>query len=451
MDRARIPDASAVQRLISAGDLKGLDAALESLHPADIAEMFEKLEINEQTLVLKRLGTERAAEVLTVVDESSGQALLRLLSDREVVSLLGEMPSDDAVDIISSLPPEKSRKIKTLLSGLEWGRLRELLEFEEDTAGGIMEVESLAVREHATIQDAIALVREKADTVENVQKIYVVDDNDVLRGAVAVLDLLRYPPEKRVSEIMMTNVISVPVDMDQEEVANLFGKYDEFALPVLDRRGRLIGRITVDDIIDVIEEETSEDIARIAGTNEEEIGETSPMRISRSRLPWLIAGMMGGILNAILMSRFEVPLQTIFALTFFIPLLMGTAGNIGSQAAIVVVRELALGEINLVHTGRRILKELEVALLNGLILGFMLFAVVYFWRQDIGLGVLLWVSLVLVIFVAAFVGAAMPLLFHRLKIDPAIATGPFVTVSNDIIGLVIYMALAAYYISLIHR
>lgn len=316
---------------------------------------------------------------------------------------------------------------------------------------GIMEVESLAVREHATIQDAIALVREKADTVENVQKIYVVDDNDVLRGAVAVLDLLRYPPEKRVSEIMMTNVISVPVDMDQEEVANLFGKYDEFALPVLDRRGRLIGRITVDDIIDVIEEETSEDIARIAGTNEEEIGETSPMRISRSRLPWLIAGMMGGILNAILMSRFEVPLQTIFALTFFIPLLMGTAGNIGSQAAIVVVRELALGEINLVHTGRRILKELEVALLNGLILGFMLFAVVYFWRQDIGLGVLLWVSLVLVIFVAAFVGAAMPLLFHRLKIDPAIATGPFVTVSNDIIGLVIYMALAAYYISLIHR
>ncbi len=426
-----------------------MDAVLEPLHPADIADVLQHLDSADQVLLLKRLGTERAAEVLTEIDEFSGQALLKLLSDREVVSLLGEMPSDDAVDIISSLPPEKSEKIESLLPDEEREKFQELLEFDEDTAGGIMEVESLSIPEEATIQDAIALVRSEADDIENIQKIFVVDGNGLLKGVVAVLDLIRYEPERRVSDVMTVDPITVPVDMDQEEVANLFGKYDEFTLPVVDGAGKLIGRITVDDIIDVLEEEASEDIAHIAGTREDEIGNPSPIRISRSRLPWLIAGLIGEILNAILMSRYEVSLQTAVTLAFFIPLLMGTAGNIGSQAAVVVVRELALGEIDMYHSGRRIFKELIVALLNGFVLGFLLFAIVYLWRRDPGLGALLWVSLLSVMFVAAFIGASVPLLLNRLKVDPAIATGPFITVSNDIIGLAIYMTLATYYVSLI--
>jgi magnesium transporter len=447
MDQARAPDIEQVQRLLEQGDHAALDALFEPLHPADIADVLQQLESDGQVLILKRLGNERAAEVLTEVDEFSGQALLTLLSDHEVVSLLGEMPSDDAVDIITSLPPEKSEKIESMLPQVERDRLKDLLEFEEDTAGGIMEVEAIAINVGAAIGDAIAQVRKHADQIENIQKIFVVDENGLLKGTIGVLDLIIYPPDKRVSEIMDEDPISVPVDMDQEHVAAMFGKYDVFSLPVVDGAGRLIGRITVDDIIDVMEEEASEDIAHIAGTREEEIGDPSPIRISRSRLPWLVGGLIGGLLNALLMSHYEVPLQTTVILAFFIPLLMGMAGNIGIQAAVVVVRELALGEIDLKHTGRRILKELEVALLNGIILGILLFTIVFLWQQDPGLGALIGLSLVMVIFVAAFIGSSVPLLLHRLKIDPAIATGPFITVSNDIIGLAIYMTMATYYVS----
>ena len=447
MDRHQIPDAATIGRLIEEEKFDLLDTVLEKLHEADIADLLQDLDSQHQVLLLKRLGTERAAEVLTEIDEFSGQALLQLLTDREVVSLLGEMPSDDAVDIIANLPPDKSEKIEAMLPAEDREKIQELLEFDEDTAGGIMEFENLTVGEKATISDAITRVRESADELENVQKIYVVDGNGVLKGAITVLDLVLHPPGTQVTEVMETHLITVPVEMDQEEVAGMFGKYDEFTLPVVDEGNRLIGRILVDDIIDVMEEEASEDIAHIAGTREEDIGDPSPIRISRSRLPWLVAGLAGGILNAVLMSYYEVPLQTTVTLAFFIPLLMGMAGSIGIQAAVVVVRELALGEIDIYHSGRRVLKELIVALLNGFVLGFLLFAIIYIWRQDVGLGVLLWVSLFCVMFVAAFIGASVPLLLNRLKIDPAIATGPFITVSNDILGLMIYMTLTTYYIT----
>ncbi len=447
MDQERLPDIERVRQLIERRDYGALDELFEPLHPADIADVLQQLDGSHQVLILKRLGNERAAEVLTEVDEFSGQALLTLLSDHEVVSLLGEMSSDDAVDIISSLPPEKSEKIESMLPQVERERLKDLLAFEEDTAGGIMEVEAIAVGIGATIGDAISQVRKHAEDIENIQKIFVVDEKGLLKGSIGVLDLIIHTPDKKVSEIMIEDPISVPVDMDQEHVAALFGKYDVFSLPVVDGAGRLIGRITVDDIIDVMEEEASEDIAHIAGTREEEIGDPSPIRISRSRLPWLVGGLVGGMLNALLMSYYEVPLQTTVILAFFIPLLMGMAGNIGIQAAVVVVRELALGEIDLKHTGRRVLKELEVALLNGIVLGIILFTIVFLWRQDPGLGGLIGLSLVIVVFVAAFIGSSVPLLLHRLKIDPAIATGPFITVSNDIIGLAIYMSMATYYVS----
>jgi magnesium transporter len=450
MDGERIPDIEEVRHILEREDYEALDSLLEPLHPADIADALQQLEGDQQVLILKRLGNERAAEVLTEVDEFSGQALLTLLTDSEVVSLLGEMPSDDAVDIITSLPPEKSEKIEAMLPQDERDRLKDLLEFDEDTAGGIMEVETLAIKVGAAISDAIAQVRMHADEIENIQKIYVVDENGLLKGAVEVLDLIIHAPDRKVSDIMDEDPISVPVELDQEQVAAMFGKYDVFTLPVVDGEGKLIGRITVDDIIDVMEEEASEDIARIAGTREEEIGDPSPIRISRTRLPWLVVGLIGGILNALLMSYYEVPLQTTVILAFFIPLLMGMAGSIGIQAAVVVVRELALGEIDLKHTGRRVLKELTVALLNGIVLGILLFGIVFLWQQDPGLGGLLGLSLVIVMFVAAFIGASVPLLLHRLKIDPAIATGPFITVSNDIIGLAIYMTMATYYISHIH-
>jgi magnesium transporter len=449
MDTFENEDTRRVVKFIDAGDAQALSDLLEPLHAADVADILHRLDDQRKILLLKQLGNERAAEVLTAVDEKSGKVLLELLTDREVVSLLGEMPSDDAADILSTLSAEKSEQIKSLLPHEDLKKLHELLEFGEDTAGGIMEAEKLAVREDAAIRDAIHLVRLQADEIENIQKVYVVSDRGVLMGAVDLLDLILYEPDTRIVEVMKQNIISVPATMDQEEVAGLFARYDVFTLPVVNKDGVLIGRITVDDIIDVMEEEASEDLAKLVGTDENEIGETSPIRISRSRLPWLIGGMIGEILNAVLISRYEVPIHTVVTLVFFIPLLIGTAGNMGSQAAVVVVREIALKEIDLRRKWRRIFKELQVAFINGLVLGAILFGFVYLWRQDTGLGILLWASLLSVISVAALMGSSVPLVLERLKVDPAIATGPFVSVSNDIIGLAIYLSFATIYLSMI--
>jgi magnesium transporter len=435
-----------VREMVARKDVAGLSAMMGPLHAADVADVLEELEDVERVFVLKTLGTEKAAEVLTEVDERSGQALLHLLTDNEVVSLLAEMPSDDAVDIIASLPPDKSKQIHALLPTQDRERLKELLQFEEDTAGGIMELESVAVTEQSTIGDAVTVVRTMADEIENLQNVYVVDDEGRLLGKVPVLELLLHDADEKVSDVMKENVVTVPVDMDQEDVASLFGKYDEFTLPVVDRGGRLVGRITADDILDVVEEEATEDIARFAGTDEEEIGETSPLRISRARLPWLIVSVCGELVNAVVMSRFTVSLETIVALAFFIPLLINTAGSTGLQAAVVVVREIAVGHDSVGRVWRRVFREIQVALLNDLVLGAILFVVVWLWQGQLGLGIMLFIALVCVTCVSAFMGAIVPLTMHRFKIDPAIAAGPFITVSSDVIGLAIYMVLATNYI-----
>jgi magnesium transporter len=440
-----------VRELAAAHDREGLALYLEPLHPADVADVLEELGNGERVFVLKTLGTEKAAEVLTEVDERSGQALLQLLTDHEVVSLLEEMPSDDAADIMAGLPPAKSKEIHKLLATDDREMLQELLGFEEDTAGGIMEAETAAVSEDSTIADAISLVRSKAEEIENMQNVYVLDRAGRVRGKVPILDLLLHDAGEKVLDVMQENVITVPVDMDQEQVASLFGKYDQFTLPVVDRDGRLVGRITADDILDVVEEEATEDIARIAGTDEEEIGETSPLKISRARLPWLIVSVIGEALNAVVMSRFTLSIETMVALVFFIPLLLNTAGSTGVQAAVVVVREIAVGHDSVGRVWRRVFRELQVALLNDLVLGIILFAVVTAWQGEIGLGLLLWVTLICVTCVSAFLGAIVPLTMHRMKIDPAIAAGPFITVSSDVVGLLIYMVIATNYIAIFHK
>lgn len=451
MKPVQAEDLVRVKELVARKDLAGLSAMFEPLHAADVADVLEELEDAEKIVVLKTLGTEKAAEVLTEVDERSGQALLHLLTDNEVVSLLAEMQSDDAVDIIASLPPAKSKQIHALLPTDDRERLKELLQFEEDTAGGIMELEKVAVTEEATIGDAVAVVRTMADEIENLQNVYVVDQEGRLRGKVAVLELLLHDTEEKVIDVMQENVVAVPVDMDQEDVASLFGKYDEFTLPVVDRGGRLVGRITADDILDVVEEEATEDIARFAGTDEEEIGETSPLKISRARLPWLVVSVCGELVNAVVMSRFVVSLETIVALAFFIPLLINTAGSTGLQAAVVVVREIAVGHDSVGRVWRRVFREIQVALLNDVVLGAILFVAVWLWQGHVGLGILLFVALVCVTCVSAFMGAIVPLTMHRFGIDPAIAAGPFITVSSDVIGLAIYMVLATNYIMYFYK
>ena len=343
MEPTRTEDAERLRALIEAGDAAGIEAFIGPLHTADIADLLQPLDIEEQIVCLKRLDTQTAAEVLAELDAKSGQALLTRLSDDEVGKILEELPSDDAADLISSLTPEKTERVEALLPTEDREEIQELLEFGAHTAGGLMQVERVAVRDDATIQDAIDVVRRAAEDVESPQRVYVVNEAGKLLGEMSILDLVIKPPTARVRDVMQLNAVAVPVDMDQKQVAAMFSKYDEFTMPVVDGQWRLVGRITMDDIIDVLEEEASKDLTRIAGTTDQELGEKSFVRVSGIRLPWLVMGFLGEIVGALIMSRYEAPLRTFVVLAFFIPLIVATAGNHGMQAAIVAVREIALG------------------------------------------------------------------------------------------------------------
>lgn len=304
-----------------------------------------------------------------------------------------------------------------------------------------MALEFVAVKADSTVQQAIDTVREMREEVENLYYLFVVDEIGKLVGVISMKDLVLEGPERRIGHIMNPEVISVNVNQDQEEVAQLVKKYDLVTIPVVDDRYRMVGRITHDDILDVIEEEADEDISLMAGVIHQEIAEESPMKISRARLPWLIGGLFGGILAAAVINQFEASLEKTIALAFFFPVIMAMGGSTGTQAATVIVRGLATGDISLVNIGKRLILELKVALFNGIICGILLGLIVWIWVADGRLGIVVALSLILIILNSGFIGASVPLAFRRFNIDPALATGPFVTTSNDILSLLIYLGL----------
>jgi magnesium transporter len=341
-------------------------------------------------------------------------------------------------------------KILKQIEPQESAEVRQLLAHEEDTAGGIMALELVAMAQDSTIGEAINEIRKKAEEIETINHVYVVDDKRRLVGLVPLKKLILAEPYTRLSEIMNRDVISVPVGTDQEEVAKLVRKYDLLSVPVVDVQGRLIGRITHDDIVDVMEEEAAEDISHMAGIASHgdirDIRDTSVLRTARIRLPWLVIGLFGGIVAAWILSFFEDKLQqNIVVLMFFVPVVMAMGGNAGIQSSTIVVHGLATGSIGLGDMVQRLLREMRVAFLNGFLCGLLLLLIVtVVWNQP-HYGILVGVSLLIVMFVAALVGASIPLLLKRYNVDPAIATGPFITISNDILGLFIYMAISTMY------
>jgi len=324
--------------------------------------------------------------------------------------------------------------------------LEKLLPYPEDTAGGLMALEFVAVKADASVKDAIDTIREKREEVENLYYIWVVDDLGKLVGVISLKDLVLEPTDRKISDIMNSEVISVHVDTDQEEVARLVKKYDLVAIPVVGDDQRLAGRITHDDIIDVIEEEADEDISLMAGVIDQEIAEESTLKISRARLPWLIAGLFGGIIAAAVINQFESSLEKVLALSFFFPVIMAMGGSTGTQAATIVVRGLATGDISLMNIGKRLWMEMRVALVNALVCGILLALIVGTWVSDYGLGSVVGLALVLIIVNAGVIGSAVPMALKKWNIDPALATGPFVTTSNDILSLLIYLGLVTIYL-----
>jgi len=435
-----------VKHFAEQGNRQGLKKLIDDMRAADLADLIEHLDREERLFVFNLLEPDGAGEVLVEIETPVQERILKDLDNQAITEIVQGLDSDDAADLVGDLPDDRAREIIERVGDEVSEELEKLLPYPEDTAGGIMALEFVAVKADVSVKDAIDTIREKREEVENLYYIWVVGDLGELVGVISLKDLVLELTDRKISDIMNPEVISVHVDTDQEEVARLVKKYDLVAIPVVGDDHRLVGRITHDDIIDVIEEEADEDISLMAGVIDQEITEESALKISRARLPWLIAGLFGGIIAAAVINQFESSLEKVLALSFFFPVIMAMGGSTGTQAATIVVRGLATGDISLMNIGKRLWMEMRVALVNALVCGIILALIVGTWVSDYGLGSVVGLALVLIIVNAGVIGSAVPMVLKKWNIDPALATGPFVTTSNDILSLLIYLGLVTIYL-----
>ena len=355
-----------VKDFIEGDERQRLMRLVDDMRPADVADLIEYLDPDERLYLFELLEPEGEGEVLVEIEAPVQERILIDLDNQTITEIVQELDSDDAADVVGDLPADRAKEIIERVEDDVSDELEKLLPYPEDTAGGIMALEFVVVKAGASVREAIETVREKRESVEDLYHVWVVDDDALLVGFISLLDLMLSPPDSRINDIMNPGVIYTYVDKDQEEVAQQVKKYNLVAIPVIDNSHKLVGCITHDDIIDVIEEEADEDIALMAGVIDQEITEESAVKISRARLPWLIGGLFGGILAAIVINQFEASLKSMLALSFFFPVIMAMGGNTGTQAATVAVRGLATGDIGLMHVGKRLWVEMKVALANGI-------------------------------------------------------------------------------------
>jgi magnesium transporter len=438
-----------ITNLIKDDAEKSLLNIFADLHSADIAEIINHVDLDNAKYLFSLLNAETAGEVITEIDENLREKILKDIDVKKITDIVDELYSDDATDIVSDLPETIAKQVLKNIDIEDSQDVQKLLKYPEDSAGGIMTSNFVYVHSNATIKDAIAEVRKNAEEFDHIYHIYVLKENEELLGIVSLKSLLTNPLQKKVKSVLQDNLIFVTPEVDQEEVAVIMQKYDLVAIPVVDEHRRMLGRITFDDIQDVIEDEASEDIQKIAGLTEEEETSDSIFTISKIRLPWLIVALLMELLAALVLRGYEAYIQQIFIATFFIPVVMAMGGSTGTQAAIVMVRGLSSGDIWINESFKNLMKEFFVALLNGIVLGGILYTSVLliFPRDELSnnFALLLAFALILIIITATIVGASIPLILKKFNTDPAIATGPFVTTSNDILGLLIYLTIIILY------
>jgi magnesium transporter len=420
-------------------------AVLAELHASDIALIIDRLDTEEAVHVYRLLEHEEAAEVLLELDEEVRERLLGSLTSREIAEdVLEHIDTDDAADVISELPEEKQREVMALLEDAGHREdIEELMRYEEGTAGALMAKELVSVRSDSTVARAIIEMRQQAREVDHVYTIYVVDKDEHLFGILPLKDLLFGAESTRtlIKHICETDVISVTTDTEAEEVVNLMKKYDVVVLPVVDKDNKLIGRITFDDVMDVMSEEASEDYQLASGISEDVDALDKPLVQVRARLPWLLIGLAGGILSSRIIAQYEDQLLIDPKMAFFMPLIAATAGNVGVQASAIVVQGLASGKLEGVNIMTRLWKELRVALMTATVCALLIFVANLAFHQSQALTYTVSIALFSVILTAAMFGTLIPLGMDRLKIDPALATGPFVTTLNDIFGILTYFTI----------
>lgn len=414
-----------------------------SLHPAEIAALVTGLGALERNLAFDLTQPEKQHEVLSELEEADQETLLERMTDERISDIIVRLDSDDAADIAGLLDDEVRKRVLQATELEDRAEVERLLEYDEESAGGLMAVELVTVRDAATVAEAIETVRrvKESGEIDDIHYVYAVDKEQRLKGRVSILDLMLAPRKELIRNILDPEMITVRADLDQEEVAQIFERYDLISAPVVEEDGKLVGRITIDDVVDVLRDEAEEDMGFMGGVGEEEVGERNVLKASRSRLPWLIVAFLGEMISAPVIARYETELATLLVIAFFIPVVIAVAGNVGIQSATVVVRGIGTGEILLSRTFQRVWREVMVGLINGTIISLIFAAIVYFWQQDLQVAFAVSISLVCVIIIAAVTGALIPFVLKRFNQDPAHASGPFITMTNDVIGLSVYLVM----------
>lgn len=427
---------------IESSNNRAIISLFEEMHYADIAEILEEISFDNSIYLIKLLGSEKTSAVLTELDEEIREKILQNLSAKEIAEEVEELDSDDAADIIGELSEERQEAVMSQIEDEEHVKeIEELLTYSENSAGGLMAKELVKVNENWTVLKCVREMRTQAEEVTRVHSIYVVDDDEKLKGRLSLKDLLIASTKTAISEVYIPKVDFVNVHDDLDEVSNKMRKYDLEAIPVVDENRVLLGRITIDDIVDVIKEEADKDYQLAAGLTQDVEADDSIAQLTKARLPWLFLGLLGGVGAFLIMGLFETSFNENAVLFFFTPLIAAMAGNVGVQSSAIIVQGLANDDVK-GSINSRLIKELFLAALNGIVLALFLFLFVWYYEEKVDTAFAISISLVAVIIVAGLIGTFVPLFLNKRGIDPAIATGPFITTSNDIFGILIYFMIA---------
>ena len=419
---------------------KEIKKIVKTLHYADLAELINELKFDESLYLLKLIDSDKTSDVLTELDDDLRERVLKEFSEKEIAGEIKELDSDDAVDILSELSEEKKEKVISLIKDENiTENIRELLNYDEDTAGGLMAKELISVNENWSVLKCLREIRKQAKDITRVHSIYVLNKKEELIGRLSLKDLIMSPSKKKIKQIYIPKVDYVNVNDSAEDVAKLMRKYDLEAIPVINNDRKLLGRITIDDIVDFIKDEAEEDYLLAAGVSNDVEADDSILELSKARLPWLILGLFGGLGSVFILESFEeiMASESLRALFFYTPLIAAMAGNVGVQSSAIVVQGLAN---DLIKGGvlKRLVKEVSLTVLNGIILSLLIIGFGQIVNQPIEMSLTISVSMIFVIIVAALIGTAVPIILDKLDIDPAIATGPFITTGNDVIGILLF-------------
>lgn len=441
-------DISQIKDIIEANDNERAVKELEEMHPADIAELYNNLDLEDFDYLFKLLDEEKRADVLMELDEEDRLKILSEMPAEEIAKQIDHLETDDAVDLIQQLDKDEREEVISHIDDVEQaGDIIDLLKYDEDTAGGLMGTEMIVVNENWSMPECIRQMRMQAEDMDEIYYVYVVDNDYKLRGTLPLKMMLTHPSVSKIKHVMEDEPPSVKADTPIDEVALDFEKYDLVAMPVVDSIGRLLGRITVDDVMDQVRESSERDYQLASGISSDVDADDSVIAQTKARIPWLLMGIISGILASLILGTFETQLQAVTALALFIPIIGGTGGNVGVQASAIVVQGLANGSLDIRNFASQLGKEVLIGLLNATIISVLVFVYnIIMMPDDFAVTLSVAVSLFIVVMFASIVGTVIPLTLEKIHINPALATGPFIQISNDLVGLIIYVWISDFFL-----